>query len=78
VVPYRGGLMQSLDKSPDTKESPVDDLEVVLAPRKQKADGVTAGDVASGGTPLLSVDTPFFHIDLAAAVSAAEQILPQG
>jgi sodium-independent sulfate anion transporter 11 len=81
VVPYRGGSVPTADEKEGEDAATAaaatgvqDDLEVVVAaPRKRKAgsDGTSVGS----GMPLLSTDTPFFHIDLAAAVCAAERAL---
>jgi len=66
VVPYRGGNSEA------DITSPVDDPEALGI--KQKSGSSSASvDGVSGQGFLLSSDTPFFHIDLAAAVRAAER-----
>ncbi|KAK0459512.1 sulfate transporter family-domain-containing protein [Desarmillaria tabescens] len=60
VVPYRDSLRDNITLEPDPK-----DIE-----RGDK--GSTTQEVPPGFAPLLPVETPFFHFDLAAAVRAAE------
>jgi solute carrier family 26 (sodium-independent sulfate anion transporter), member 11 len=57
IVPYRGGF-------------PPSDVEAVSY--KEEAGG-RVGTEENGTVPLLDRSTPFFHIDLVAAVRAAER-----
>ncbi|KAJ7134977.1 sulfate transporter family-domain-containing protein [Mycena crocata] len=69
VVPYRGGLQDSaselhnLPLEPDVEAA--GDLKLRHAP--ESSDGGH-----EGYAPVIPADTPFFHLDLAAAVRAAE------
>ncbi|KAH7916027.1 sulfate transporter family-domain-containing protein [Hygrophoropsis aurantiaca] len=64
VVPYRGGRREQWQS--DSDSSHTDDLEAHNLSHPPVATG--SGDRA----PLLTVETPFFHFDLATAVKAAE------
>ncbi|KDQ59482.1 hypothetical protein JAAARDRAFT_713540 [Jaapia argillacea MUCL 33604] len=66
VVPYRGGYSDSAtDPETDLKHQPF-----------QRGDIEDAEPSEEG--PVVPVDTPFFHFDLAGAVEAAESGLPSG
>ncbi|KIJ69490.1 hypothetical protein HYDPIDRAFT_79859 [Hydnomerulius pinastri MD-312] len=65
VVPYRGGRREQWrdDSSQDDIEAHESSEPLPISP---------GGTHLAETAPLLSVDTPFFHIDLASAVRAAE------
>lgn len=68
VVPYRDGT----EELPQFSKG--DDIESNdLKKRHSNGGSSSLPDLANGGlAPPISPDTPFFHIDLAAAVRAAE------
>lgn len=69
LVPYRDGASS---QSNDVDNLPEDDIESGL----KKGDSHPSSGVPDGFAPILPVDTPFFHIDLLAAVWAAESGVP--
>jgi len=70
VVPYRGG--NQYDFTPDEDRQP-DDAEA-QGKHDVFSQSSSAGN-ADSNVPLYSVDTPFIHLDLARAVSAADSSL---
>ncbi|KIK59669.1 hypothetical protein GYMLUDRAFT_261679 [Collybiopsis luxurians FD-317 M1] len=77
VVPYRDGLgdrpLSDLRQSPREE---AEDIEKGLSSSKGKESiNSVEKSVESGLEPLLSLETPFFHLDLESAVRAAESSL---
>ncbi|KAJ3994889.1 sulfate transporter family-domain-containing protein [Lentinula boryana] len=74
VVPYRDGLgdRQLSDLRQNAREQ-VDDIEKGPSPTAQGKESINSFEIgATGYAPLLPLCTPFFHLDLASAVQAAE------
>ncbi|KAJ3990017.1 sulfate transporter family-domain-containing protein [Lentinula detonsa] len=74
VVPYRDGLgdRQLSDLRQNAREQ-VDDIENGLSPTVKGKESINSFEIgATGYAPLLPLSTPFFHLDLASAVQAAE------
>ncbi|KAL0947155.1 hypothetical protein HGRIS_013282 [Hohenbuehelia grisea] len=70
VVPYRDGL---IDNESVHDPLPQDDLETGGDFKKRvPSSGSYTESTETGYAPLISSDTPFFHLDLARAVRAAE------
>jgi solute carrier family 26 (sodium-independent sulfate anion transporter), member 11 len=63
IVPYRGVLSGSGSPPPDVESVP-----------HKEGDGGRGGTEENGAVPLLDRATPYFHIDLVAAVRAAERV----
>lgn len=72
LVPYRGGAASEPSNLNDVDNLPEDDIESGL----KKEDSRSSSNAPNGFAPLLPVDTPFFHLDLLAAVRAAESGVP--
>ncbi|KAJ7684959.1 sulfate transporter family-domain-containing protein [Mycena polygramma] len=70
VVPYRDGLQDSTGELPRfERQSDVEAADIKLCRVQDSPDPASSwGDYA----PVVDIDTPFFHMDLAAAVRAAE------
>ncbi|KAJ3760903.1 sulfate transporter family-domain-containing protein [Lentinula raphanica] len=75
VVPYRDGLSdrEISDLRQNTIREQVDDIERNMSSSAQGKESIRSFEIeGTGYAPLLPQDTPFFHLDLASAVRAAE------
>ncbi|KAF8991829.1 sulfate permease [Cyathus striatus] len=69
IVPYRDGR-KDLNEVVENQVLAFSDVE--SGDIKKHRDGSSSVDVPPDFVPIMPIDTPFFHIDLAAAVRAAE------
>ncbi|KAJ3768151.1 sulfate transporter family-domain-containing protein [Lentinula raphanica] len=75
VVPYRDGLSdrELSDLRQNIIREQVDDIERNMSSSAQGKESIRSFEIEGAGyAPLLPQDTPFFHLDLASAVRAAE------
>ncbi|KAJ3726270.1 sulfate transporter family-domain-containing protein [Lentinula raphanica] len=75
VVPYRDGLSdrELSDLRQNIIREQVDDIERNMSSSAQGKESIRSFEIeGTGYAPLLPQDTPFFHLDLASAVRAAE------
>jgi sodium-independent sulfate anion transporter 11 len=71
VVPYRDGLRDS--NLSEVHPVPEDDIEGGL--KKEVSVGSSRRGDSVAFSPIVSVETPFFHLDLQAATKAAERAI---